>query len=105
MPQWLRTQLGISPHGLAVTNLTSIHKDMDLIPGLAQWVKASGVNMSYGICQRHDSVPALLWLWYRLAAKALIPPLAWELPYAVVAALKDPPPKKRTWLVSMRMQV
>jgi len=31
---------------------------------------------------------ALLWLWHRLAAAALIGPLAWELPYATGAALK-----------------
>ena len=30
----------------------------------------------------------LLWLWHRLAATALIRPLAWEPPYAVGAALK-----------------
>ena len=30
----------------------------------------------------------LLWLWCRLAAAALIGPLAWELPYAAGAALK-----------------
>ena len=28
--------------------------------------------------------PTLLWLWYSLAATALIRPLAWELPYAIV---------------------
>ena len=32
--------------------------------------------------------PALLWLWCRMAAAALIRPLAWELPYATSAALK-----------------
>ena len=32
--------------------------------------------------------PELLWLWYRQAAAALIEPLAWELPYALGAALK-----------------
>ena len=37
---------------------------------------------------RHGSDPALLWLWYRLAAAALIRPLAWELPYATGVALK-----------------
>ena len=31
----------------------------------------------------------LLWLWHRLAAIAPIPPLAWELPYAMDAALKS----------------
>ena len=30
----------------------------------------------------------LLWLWHRLAAVALIRPLAWEPPYAADAALK-----------------
>ena len=30
----------------------------------------------------------LLWLWSRLAAIALIGPLAWETPYAVGVALK-----------------
>ena len=29
-----------------------------------------------------------LWLWLRLAAVALIQPLAWELPYAADVALK-----------------
>ena len=36
----------------------------------------------------------LLWLWYRLAGAALIQPLAWELPYAVGAALKKKKKKK-----------
>ena len=30
----------------------------------------------------------LLWLWGRLTATTLIPPLAWEPPYAVSMALK-----------------
>ena len=37
---------------------------------------------------RRGSDPAFLWLWHRLAAAALIQPLAWELPYAIGAALK-----------------
>ena len=44
--------------GSVVTNLTSIHKDMDLIPGLAQWIKDL----------------AWLWLWHKLAAAALFDP-------------------------------
>ena len=38
--------------------------------------------------------PALLWLWCRLAATALIQPLAWEPPYAAGAALKMREKKK-----------
>ena len=44
--------------------------------------------MSYGVGLRHGSDLALLWLWCRLAALALIRPLAWEPPYAAGAALK-----------------
>ena len=38
--------------------------------------------MRCGIGHRRGSHPALLWLWWRPAATALIRPLAWEPPYA-----------------------
>ena len=44
--------------------------------------------MSCGVGRRSSLDLVLLWLWCRLAAAALIGPLAWELPYAAGAALK-----------------
>ena len=44
--------------------------------------------MRCGVGRRHGLDPALLWLWRRPAAVALIRPLVWEPPYATGAALK-----------------
>ena len=71
-----------------LTNLPRIYEDAGLIPGLDQWVKGSSIAVSWGVGQRCCLDPALLWLWHRPAAAAPIRPLAWELPYAMGAALK-----------------
>ena len=48
--------------------------------------------MSCGVGHRGSSDLALLWLWHRPAATALIRPLAWEPPYATGVALKGQTP-------------
>ena len=60
-----------------VTNLTSIHEDVDSNPDLL-----SGLRIWR--CRE---------LWYRLAAAAPMGPLAWGLPYAEGLSLKS---KKQT---------
>ena len=50
--------------------------------------QGSGGALSCGVGRRLGSDPQLLWLWCRLAARALIRPLAWEPPYAVGTALE-----------------
>jgi len=52
--------------------------------------------MCCGVGHRHSSDPALLWLWCRPGAAALIWPLAWELPYATGAGLKIKTKDKRS---------
>ena len=71
-----------SHHGSVVRNLTRIHVDTSLIPGLAQCVKlGSGISVNCGVGCRHSSNPELLWLWCRLAVVGSFDqPLAWERP-------------------------
>ena len=61
--------------------LTPVHKDVGSIPGLVQWVKGSSIAVSCSVGHRCSSDLVLLLLWHRLVAAALIPPLAWVLPY------------------------
>ena len=70
--------------GSVLTNLTRIHEDPGLIPGLAHWVNA----MSCGIGHRCGSDPTLLWLWCRAAAAVPIQTLALEIPYSMGASLE-----------------
>jgi len=52
------------------------------------WVQSLALISGLRIQHFHE-------LWCRLAAIALIQPLAWELPYAMGAALKKRPKKKK----------
>ena len=51
--------------------------------------------MSCGVGRRRSSGLMWLWLWRRPKAAPLIQPLAWELPYAMGAALKSKKKKKK----------
>ena len=75
-------------------NTTSNHEVAGSIPGLAQWVKGSGVARSCGLGCRQGSDPMLLWC--RPVAVTLIQSLAWEAPYTMGTALKKKKKKKKT---------
>ena len=69
-----------------LTNLTSTRtqfRSLALHSGLR-----IRVAVSCGVGRRHGSDPALLGLWCRPVAVALIQPLAWEPPFITGAALK-----------------
>ena len=57
------------------------------------WVKDASIAVSCGVGLRCGSDQALL--WPRLAAVAIISPLAWELPYVETITLKKEQKKKK----------
>ena len=68
-----------SLHGLVVANPTRIHEDVGLTPGLTQWVKDPALLWAVcGVGCRCGSILALLWLWHRPGAVALIRPPSLE---------------------------
>ena len=78
-----------------LTNLTSIHEAS--LSGLR-----IRVAMSCGVGRRRGSDLALLWLWCRPAAVALIQPLAWEPPYPAGTALKKKRKKENFTVVEYK---
>ena len=84
-----------SRRGATETNPTRNHEVAGSVPGLFQWVKDLALSQAVVyVTYIHGSDPVLLWLWCRPAAVTPFQPLAWELLYAVSAALKK---KEKEW--------
>ena len=64
--------------------------------GVPQWLSGLRICVAMGCGIGHRCGLDLAWLRCRLAAVALIGPLAWELPYASGEALKRQKKKKKT---------
>ena len=75
-----------------VMNMTNIHEDVRMIPGLPQRVK----DLVCGVGRRSGSDTVLQSSWGRPAVTAPIQPLAWELPYASGGGTKRQKTNKRT---------
>ena len=83
---WKNSLLGVPSMAQQLTSQTRIYVGVGSSPALTQWVKDP--ELQWAVDNRCSSYPALLWLWRRQVAAALIQPVAWELPYAAGAALK-----------------
>ena len=57
--------------------------------------------VSCGVGCRCSLDLALLWLWHRLAATALIQPLSWEPPYAASTPLKSKTKQKQNQICTI----
>ena len=58
-----------------------------------------GIAVNCVVGHTCGSDPALLGIWYRLAAIAPISPMAWELPFAMSVALKKQKTKKKFFFI------
>ena len=61
--------------------------------------------MSRGIGCRYGSDLVLVWLWHRLADVVPIPPLDWELPYAMGVTLKSKKKKAKQNVIPIGMSI
>jgi len=60
--------------------------------------------MNCGVGHRRGLDPMLLWLWHRLAATALIRPLAWERLYAMGASVERTKRQTTTTTTTTKMK-
>ena len=81
MAQWKRIRL---------VSLRMRVQSLASLSGLRIWPRA----VVY-VGRRRGSDPALLWLWCRPGAVALIRPLVWEFPYAIGTFLKKKKKEKK----------
>ena len=71
------------------------------IPAEPQWEhQGCSLEASCSVSHRCSLEPALLWLWCRLAAAALIRPLTWELALAAGVSIKRKRKRKKRVFVN-----